>query len=228
MRSSVPFITIEGVDGAGKSSHMDTLLGALRQAGFDVVATREPGGTELGQVLRAQIKTAEMDARTAALIAFADRQEHLVQKILPALAEGRAVLSDRFSDSSYAYQGGGEGCDWEFLKTLERLVQQGLRPDLTLFFDLPTEVAAARRERRKTESGTDQPDKFDDKEMAWFDSVRQAYLRRVQEDPERFVTIDASCDLEHVAGQVRHAIGQFLHAWKASPSEPRARKSPRP
>lgn len=210
-----PFITIEGVDGAGKSSHVPTILKALEDAGFDVITTREPGGTELGSKLRAQLKTVEMSQQTAALIAFADRAEHLAQKIRPALAEGKAVLSDRFTDSTYAYQGGGEGCDWSQIRVLENMVHADCQPDLTLFFDLPTEVAEARRERRKAELNKSDMDKFDEKSIEWFDRVRNAYLQRVKETPERFSTVDASGTMEEVAAHVKSAIGDFIARWPA-------------
>lgn len=211
---SAPFITIEGVDGAGKSSHMDTILGALRDAGFEVVSTREPGGTEeLGAVLREQLKTREMDSLTAALIAFADRNEHLAQKIRPALRAGKAVLSDRFTDSTFAYQGGGDGCDVGKMQALERMVHADCQPDLTLFFDLPTEVAEARRERRKQVSGNDAPDKFDEKSLKWFAEVRNAYLKRIEESPSRYITIDGSGTLEEVAALVKSALTDYLDRW---------------
>lgn len=216
-----PFITIEGVDGAGKSSHMDTILAVIEGSGFELVSTREPGGTELGSVLRAQLKQVEMDPKTAALVAFADRNEHLTQKIIPALEAGKVVLSDRFTDSTYAYQGGGEGCDWEYIRSLETLVQDGLQPNLTLFFDLPGKVAEARRARRKDELQISDMDRFDEKSISYFENVRNAYLRRVEETPGRFKVIDASGTLEQVAEQVREAVDSFMKSW--TPPAPRAR-----
>lgn len=222
-----PFITIEGVDGAGKSSHMSTILDALRQAGFEVVLTREPGGTEMGSQLRTQLKTVEMSQQTAALIAFADRSEHLAQKIRPALASGKAVVSDRFTDSTYAYQGGGEGCDWEQIRTLENMVHGDCQPHLTLFFDLPTEVAEARREKRKEQLKDEPLDKFDEKSIEWFDRVRNAYLKRVAENPSRYSTIDASGTLEDVAVLVKKAIGEFIDRWPSIQNEAGASTRPR-
>ena len=210
-----PFITIEGVDGAGKSSHVSTILQALEAAGFEVVATREPGGTELGSKLRAQLKQVEMSQQTAALIAFADRAEHLAQKIRPALMQGKAVLSDRFTDSTYAYQGGGDGCDWSQIRILENMVHADCQPDLTLFFDLPTEVAELRRERRKAELNKTDMDKFDEKSIEWFDRVRNAYLTRVEETPGRFSVVDASGTMEQVADNVKAAISEFIERWPA-------------
>lgn len=216
-----PFITIEGVDGAGKSSHMETIIPAIERAGFEVVSTREPGGTELGAVLRAQLKTVEMDQRTAALIAFADRNEHLEQKIRPALKAGKVVLSDRFTDSTYAYQGGGEGCDWEYMRTLENMVHADCQPNLTLLFDLPGKVAESRRERRKEDLQSSDVDRFDEKSIAYFEKVRNAYLRRVDEAPDRYRVIDASGTLEQVAEQVKEAIESFMKTW--TPPAPRSR-----
>lgn len=221
MTKKAPFVTIEGVDGAGKSSHLGTIVAALEAAGFEVVSTREPGGTELGSALREQLKKAEMDQTTAALIAFADRNEHLVQKIRPALESGRAVVSDRFTDSTFAYQAGGDGCDWATIETLETLVQAGLQPSLTLFFDLPSDVAAARREKRKAELAQDEKDKFDEKPIEWFEGVRNAYLARREADPSRFVTIDAAQTLENVAVQVREAVEGFVARFSARPRGPR-------
>lgn len=217
------FITIEGVDGAGKSTHLDTVQRVLEDAGHEVMLTREPGGTEVGKNLRAQLKTVEMDQTTAALVAFADRNEHLVQKILPALAEGKAVVSDRFTDSTYAYQGGGDGCDWGVIQALEAMVQKDLQPDLTLFFDLAPEIAAARREKRKVQMNQEELDKFDEKPDAWFENVRNAYLDRVREAPDRFITIDASRTIPEVAGQVENALAEFL-----ARHSPKASRSPRP
>lgn len=215
--TSAPFVTIEGVDGAGKSSHMGTIVSVLEGAGYEVLSTREPGGTELGQALREKMKTVEMDQTTAALIAFADRNEHLVQKILPALAQGKAVVSDRFTDSTYAYQGGGDGCDLGVIQTLEALVQKGMQPHLTLFFDLPNEVAAQRRDRRAGAQAETPQDKFDQKPLEWFANVRAAYLDRVAEQKQRFITIDASRTLEEVAAQVRKAMEGFVADFKANP-----------
>lgn len=212
-----PFITIEGVDGAGKSSHMDAIVAVLEGAGYEVVATREPGGTDVGQSLREQLKTVEMDQTTAALIAFADRNEHLTRKILPALAQGKAVISDRFTDSTYAYQGGGDGCDWGVIQSLESLVQKGLQPHLTLFFDLDNEVAAARRASRAAELPASQRDKFDEKPLEWFAGVRDAYHARVAAQPDRFILIDSSKTLEQVREQVVAALEGFVADFKANP-----------
>ena len=221
MTKKAPFITIEGVDGAGKSSHMPTILAPLERAGFKVLLTREPGGTELGSALRAHLKQSDMDQKTAALIAFADRNEHLEQKIRPALANGTAVVSDRFTDSTYAYQGGGDGCDWGVIETLEKLVHGDLSPNLTLFFDLPNQVAETRRNNRSAQMSEEVKDKFDEKPLDWFEKVRNAYLERRAADPERFATIDASGTLEQVAEQVERAMNTFMARWDSKPRAPR-------
>lgn len=202
-----PFITVEGVDGAGKSTHVDLIIQTLTDRGFEVVKTQEPGGTDLGQQLRAQLKGAEMEPMTAALIAFAARSEHLSQKIKPALAAGQAVVSDRFTDSTYGYQGGGDGLAAEKIKVLEQLVQEGFGPDLTLFFDLSTQQAAQRRDARAQPG--DKHDKFDARSQEWFNQVREAYGRRIQEDPDRFRVVDASGTIEQVAQQVGQEIEDF-------------------
>lgn len=212
-----PFITVEGVDGAGKSTHVDLIIKTLADRGFQVVKTHEPGGTDLGQQLRAQLKGAEMEPMTAALIAFAARSEHLVQKIKPALDAGHAVVSDRFTDSTYGYQGGGDGLADAKIKVLEDLVQDGFGPDLTLFFDLSTEQAAQRRAARAQPG--DKHDKFDARSQEWFEQVRQAYQRRMQADPARFHLIDGSGSIERVAQQVRQAVDAFCDRFCARPSQ---------
>ncbi len=135
------FITLEGVDGAGKSSHVDWIAGALRARGVSLVVTREPGGTPLGEKLRDILLAEPMDLETETLLMFAARREHLAKLIIPTLDRGDWVLSDRFTDASFAYQGGGRGLDFERIRSLESWVQQGLQPDLTIFFDLSVEIA---------------------------------------------------------------------------------------
>ena len=208
-----PFITIEGVDGAGKSSCLPKLLAALNEAGFEVVQTQEPGGSELGSRLRMEIKETVMNQQTAALLAFAARSEHLSQKIRPALHEGKAVISDRFTDSTFAYQGGGDGYSWNSIEVLEQLVHSDCCPDLTLLFDLPGEVAEARRQKRLAVTPEQAQDKFDAKSIEWFEKVRGAYLRRFDENPERFALIDASGTMEQVAKQVEKVIVEFMEKW---------------
>ena len=148
------FITFEGIDGAGKSSHIEALALWLRSCGQQVVVTREPGGTELAEALRDLVLHRSMDAMTEALLVFAARRDHLVTRIEPALGAGTHVLCDRFTDATFAYQGGGRGFDLEVLRTLEGWVQQGRQPDLTLWFDLPASIAAERRQAAR------RPDRF--------------------------------------------------------------------
>ncbi len=181
------FITLEGIDGAGKSTHHGWLVDALRQRGITLVATREPGGTPLGEKLRGLLLTESMHLETEALLMFAARREHLDKLILPALERGDWVLSDRFSDASFAYQGGGRGLSREKLETLEAWVQGDLLPDLTLLFDVPTEVARAR-----LAAAGNSPDRFEREQQEFFERVRLAYLDRAQREPRRIVRIDAT------------------------------------
>ena len=181
------FITLEGIDGAGKSTHHGWLVDALRQRGITLVATREPGGTPLGEKLRGLLLTESMHLETEALLMFAARREHLDKLILPALERGDWVLSDRFSDASFAYQGGGRGLSREKLETMEAWVQGDLLPDLTLLFDVPTEVARAR-----LAAAGNSPDRFEREQQEFFERVRLAYLERAQREPRRIVRIDAT------------------------------------
>ena len=192
------FISFEGIDGAGKSTHIDTLAQAFRAQGRVVLLTREPGGTPLAEVLRTLVLNEPMDAMTEALLVFAARRDHLQQKIEPALARGEVVLCDRFTDATFAYQGGGRGFDLKVLCTLERWVQ-GIgdgavaaplatirQPDLTLWFDLPAEQAAARL------AGARVPDKFEAEPLEFFRRVARGYADRMTAAPQRFARIDAS------------------------------------
>ena len=200
------FISFEGIDGAGKSTHIDVLAEALRAAGHTVTRTREPGGTPLAEQLRALALHQPMDALTEALLMFAARRDHIGQVIAPALARGDTLLCDRFTDASFAYQGGGRGLDWDALSSLERLVQDQparpglLQPDLTLWFDLPPAVAAARL------SGVRVPDKFEAQPAAFFEAVRSGYARRLAADPSRFARIDADQPRAAVWDAVRAAV----------------------
>jgi dTMP kinase len=180
------FITFEGIDGAGKSSHIEPLAARLRERGQDVLVTREPGGTPLAELLREQVLHQPMDALTEALLVFAARRDHLQRVIEPALAQGRTVLCDRFTDATFAYQGSGRGFDLDVLTQLEAWVQQGRQPDLTLWFDIAPEVAAQRRAAVRA------PDRFEAQDGAFFARVRAGYARRAQQQPQRFVRIDAS------------------------------------
>jgi dTMP kinase len=191
------FISFEGIDGAGKSTHIQAMADAFASQGRRVTLTREPGGTPLAETLRALVLQDSMDAMTEALLVFAARRDHVQRVILPALAQGNVVLCDRFSDATFAYQGGGRGFDWEVLSQLERWVQGAeagrlIRPDVTVWFDLPPEVAAARL------SGARTPDKFESQPQAFFENVAAGYARRLNEDRGRFVRINAHQTPEQV------------------------------
>ncbi|MGA8054809.1 MAG: dTMP kinase [Burkholderiales bacterium] len=191
------FITLEGIDGAGKSTHVEWLAAALRARGRDVLVTREPGGTPLGEQLREIILHQPMDLATEALLIFAARREHLARRILPSLAAGMWVVSDRFTDATFAYQGGGRQMPFERLDVLERWVQEGFEPDLTLFFDLPVAVGQAR-----LRAATASPDRFEQEDSTFFERVRAAYLRRAAEAPARFRIVDASRTVPEVRKQI--------------------------
>jgi len=187
------FISFEGIDGAGKSTHIESFgkLMQERHPDRDVVMTREPGGTPLGERLRTLLLDAPMHLETEALLMFAARREHIAQVIEPALQAGKIVISDRFTDASFAYQGGGRGLSLEKLNDLERWVQGRengslLQPNLTFLFDLPGAIAEARRSKARA------PDKFEKMDLSFFDKVRQEYLRRAKEDPKRFHLVDAT------------------------------------
>ncbi|BDT75311.1 dTMP kinase [Polynucleobacter sp. KF022] len=187
------FISFEGIDGAGKSTHVDAFRNLMqeRYPNKEVVMTREPGGTALGEQLRNLLLDAPMNLETEALLMFAARREHIAQIIEPALAAGKIVISDRFTDASFAYQGGGRGLSLTKLNDLERWVQGRvdgslLQPNLTILFDLPGEIAESRRSKVRA------PDKFEKMDLSFFERVRQEYLRRAKEDPKRFHLVDAT------------------------------------
>lgn len=190
------FITFEGIDGAGKSSHLQVVAEHLRRRGGELVITREPGGTPLAEQLRQLILHSAMDALTEALLVFAARRDHIEQLIAPALARGACVLCDRFTDASFAYQGGGRGFDLDVLAQLEGWVQRGLQPELTFWFDLPAAVAAGRR------SAVRAPDRFERQDAAFFERVSAGYRQRAAADPQRFVRIDAERSPAEVAAQI--------------------------
>ncbi|ACT50626.1 dTMP kinase [Methylovorus glucosotrophus] len=194
------FITLEGMDGAGKSTHIPDILAQLQTRGVEVISTREPGGTALGEQLREVLLHTPMAAETESLLMFAARQEHLSTLILPALERGAYVLSDRFTDASFAYQHGGRGLAAERIAQLEQWVQQGLQPDLTLLFDVPVEVSVQRLAAART------PDKFERESADFFRRIRRAYLDRAQQFPERFRIIDSNQPLEQVKLAVRAAL----------------------
>ena len=194
------FITLEGIDGAGKSTHIEAVAERLRARGADVLCTREPGGTALAERLRDLVLHMAMDPLTEALLVFAARRDHLLQVILPALESGKTVLCDRFTDATFAYQGGGRSFDLGVLEQLEHWVQGELQPDLTLWFDLDPALAAARR------SGAREADRFEQQDMQFFERVRQGYQRRMELMPKRFARIDASADQRSVALQIEQLL----------------------
>ena len=196
------FISFEGIDGAGKTTHIDALERLWREAGHEVVRTREPGGTALAEKLRGLFLHDAMDPLTEALLVFAGRRDHIKQVIEPALARGAWVLCDRFTDATFAYQGGGRGFDLKVLTQLEDWVQSGLQPDLTLLFDLPPQVAAARLTQAR------QPDRFEAQDLDFFERVRAGYRQRMEADPGRFVVIAA----DQTQTEVAHDIAQALKA----------------
>jgi dTMP kinase len=198
--SRARFITLEGIDGAGKSSHLDAAAAWLRAAGHPVVVTREPGGTALAEGLRGMVLQQPMDHLTEALLVFAARRDHLLQVIEPALARGQTVLCDRFTDATFAYQGGGRGMDLAVLSALEGWVQQGRQPDLTLWFDVPAAVAAARRAAARA------PDRFEVEDEAFFGRVSAGYAARAHAAPGRFVRIDGTAALGEVWRKVEAAL----------------------
>ncbi|WP_040048492.1 dTMP kinase [Caballeronia concitans] len=198
------FITFEGIDGAGKTTHLDwfrqQLYDKIAASGRHVVMTREPGGTALGETLRGILLNQPMDLETEALLMFASRREHLAQVIEPALARGDWVLSDRFSDATFAYQGGGRGLPRDKLEALERWVQGGFHPDLTVLFDVPTETASERRSAARA------PDKFESESEAFFERTRAEYLRRAAESPERFVIVDSTQPIDTIRKRLEDVV----------------------
>ena len=185
------FITLEGIDGAGKSSHLAFIAQHIRMRGLTVITSREPGGTLLGEALRNIVLNEKMHADTEALLVFAARREHLAQVIEPALANGQWVISDRFTDSTFAYQCGGRGLSVERTRILEQWVHGNLQPDLTFLFDAPLEVA-----RERLDKGTPDPDKFEREQSDFFARVRGAYLARAQDFPKRIKLINSARSLE--------------------------------
>lgn len=190
------FITVEGVDGAGKSSFLPSIEQRMRNAGHDVLCTREPGGTPVGEQLRQLLLHGDVSPVSEVLLMFAARREHLEQVIRPALDAGRWVLCDRFTDATYAYQGAGRRIPLQHIAALEDWIQEGLQPDLTILFDLPVEVARARS------SGARNPDRFESEQLEFFVRVRDAYLDRARASSGRFAIIDASRTMADVESQI--------------------------
>ncbi|GAB7562902.1 dTMP kinase [Methylobacillus methanolivorans] len=197
------FITLEGMDGAGKSSHIESIIATLKERGLEVVSTREPGGTQLGERLRELLLHESMHAETETLLMFAARREHIATVIEPALVRGAWVVSDRFTDASFAYQCGGRGVPREKVETLETWVQQGLQPDLTLLFDVPVEVSVARLATARV------PDKFERESAEFFRRIRNGYLARATAQPQRFRLIDGNRPLDAVRQDVVDILQKF-------------------
>ena len=194
------FITFEGIDGAGKTTHIDATVAAFVAQGHVVCQTREPGGTPLAEKLRTLVLNDAMDPLTEALLIFAARRDHLQQVIEPALARGEVVVCDRFTDATFAYQGGGRGFDVATLAQLETMVQGTRQPDVTLWFELAPALAAARLADARL------PDRFESQPLAFFQAVSQGYASRARAAAERFVRIDAAQSREAVAAAVKQAL----------------------
>jgi dTMP kinase len=200
------FITLEGIDGAGKSTHAGWIVETLQQRGHTVVATREPGGTPLGEALRQLLLRETMSHDTEALLMFAARREHVEMVVRPALARGHWVVCDRFTDATYAYQGGGHGVSREWIRALAQHVHGDCNPDLTLLFDVPSSVSRARLDAARDQGRS--LDKFELEANAFFDRVRNAYLELAMQEPTRFKVIDSTRPLD----AVRARLAQVLEA----------------
>ncbi len=200
------FITFEGIDGAGKSTHIEPLAESLRARGLKVVCTREPGGTVLAEQLRALVLTEPMGGVAETLLVFAARRDHIERVIAPALGRGEVVLCDRFTDATFAYQGFGRGQDLGVLRALETWVQAGLQPDLTLWFDVEPILAARRRADARP------ADRFEAEDVAFFERVRDGYRARMTEAPDRIVRIDAAADKASVRQQIDSALAGLVES----------------
>ena len=202
------FITLEGMDGAGKSTHIPNIIALLESLGLEVVSTREPGGTPLGEQLRELLLHADMHPETETLLMFAARREHIAKIIAPALARGAYVLSDRFTDATYAYQSGAKGVSTEKIQQLENWVQgqadNSLQPDLTLLFDVPVAVSMARLSNARA------PDKFEREGAPFFEKLRNMYLVRAKQYPNRFHVINANQTLDVVKNKVNVILEEFI------------------
>jgi dTMP kinase len=200
--ATAKFITLEGIDGAGKTTQLESLVAWLRGKRVTTVVTREPGGTPLGEQLRAMLldNAMCMHPETEALLMFAARREHLDKVIIPALAQGSWVVSDRFTDASFAYQGGGRGLKWEKLEALESWTQDMLQPDLTIYFDLPAELGQQRVSAIKAR------DRFEQERLDFHQRVREAYLMRAGQFPQRIHVIDARQPVDAVKAAVEQLL----------------------
>jgi len=200
------FLTLEGVDGAGKSTHVDWLVAHLRARGLTVVATREPGGCELSEALREMLLHTPMSLETETLLMFAARNEHLDKTIRPALAAGAWVVSDRFTDATFAYQGGGRQLGADRVAALEQWVHPDFGPDRTWFFDVPLAVAKARL------AGARSPDRFEQENAAFFERTREAYHARARNDPGRIMTLDGTWTIEALRQALADDIDSMMSA----------------
>lgn len=201
------FITVEGTEGVGKSTNIDFLCRLLKEQDIEIVLTREPGGTPLAEELRELLlspREERVSQDTELLLMFAARAQHIENVIRPALERGAWVVSDRFTDATFAYQGGGRGVDIQSIKLLEKLVQHDLHPDLTLLLDLDVEVGLKRASARSA------PDRFEQEKLEFFGKVRSAYLQRAENEPQRFAVIDAAVPLENVQQQISVALSRYL------------------
>jgi len=198
------FITFEGIDGAGKSTHIGFVTDYLTTRGKEVVSSREPGGTPLGEKLRDLLLHEKMHLETEALLMFASRREHIAQVIAPNLADGKWVLSDRFTDASFAYQSGGRGLARDKMEALEAWVHRDLQPDLTLLFDVPLEVARQRLDATRT------LDKFEREQADFFARCRAEYLRRAAQDPGRIVVVDSTRGIDEIRAELARILSRLL------------------
>ncbi len=208
-KSTALFITVEGVEGCGKTTNLAYIKNVLESAGVDLVCTREPGGTPLAESIRELLlanREESVDENAELLMMFAARAQHLDQVIQPAIESGQWVLCDRFTDATYAYQGGGRGLPVDAIQTLETLVQKGRQPDKTFFLDLDVNIGLARAKERG------ELDRFECEQMAFFERVRKAYWKRIDDDPERFIVIDASVSLDQVQQQIMKSLEALLDA----------------
>ncbi|HEY9281540.1 MAG TPA: dTMP kinase [Eoetvoesiella sp.] len=203
------FISLEGLDGAGKSTHVQWIVDAIKGYGLEVVSTREPGGTELGEQLRQMVLTQPMHLKTETLLMFAARCEHLETVIKPALAAGHWVVCDRFTDASYAYQGGGRELGSSSIETLERWVHPDLQPDRTWLFDVPLAVARERLARSRD------LDRFEQEEDAFFERTRQAYHARAQQAPQRLRIVDSTRPIAQVRDHLALEVSKLVQSWQA-------------
>ena len=208
MRQQGLFLTLEGVDGAGKSTHIPFIKKFLQAQNIPIMVTREPGGTPVGEALRELVLQQPMRLKTECLLMFAARNEHVQTRILPALQKGQWVLCDRFTDASYAYQGGGRALGAEPIRILEQWVHAGLQPDKTWLFDVPLELA------RQRMMGTRVLDRFEKEDIEFFLRTQQAYYERVHQDPERFYMVDASRSIEAIQKQLEIELTALVEQWR--------------